>query len=176
MADIVKDAPKLVAKSLGNPKDVLKMEAADAVLFLGTIYGVAQRVRVKASLDKAGDPVTHEQIMGEFEGIPAGTIKADIGEQKGVKIDRIRSSVLYLPTGINEKLAAPLKIDGAPPIEFALKLYAVKHGKGFAWKVEPLFAPVASDPLARIRGMITGDTAKVPPEAQKETAKVARAR
>lgn len=158
---VILERPKLVAKSLGNPKKVLAMDAAGARHLIGTIYGVASRVKSKVTPDKAGNPQVFEQIVGDFEGVPADPLFVDEdGVQTPVKA--IRSGVLYLPAGIHERLAEPLKREDTQPIEFAIEIYTVKADNpiGYGYEVKSLMAPAAADPLEKMRALVGGTTQK----------------
>lgn len=150
------DRPKLVAKSLGNPKDVVGDKAPTRIL-LGTVIGVAEKIKEKVAADRAGNSQSFEQIVGSFEGIPAKPLTID-----GVVYDRISSGVLYLPDGIHQGLAAALtpatKGAAVSPIRFAIDLFAVKAPGtpgGYGYEAVPVVETVAFDPLADIRKIVT---------------------
>lgn len=142
---------KLVAKDLGNPKGVMAFEeGSKKVHVLGTIIGIATGVKSKV-MDN-GD--VFEQIMGQFEGV-----RADNGEV-------IESGILYLPSGIQERLAEPLKREGATDIQFGIQIGTrlAPNAAGYEYIVEQLHRPSAHDPLEAIRASIKENLALLPPD------------
>lgn len=132
--------PKLVVKSLGNPRVAASFSDDDKKAgkrhLLGTIMGTASRIKNK--VDAKGE--VFEAIVGDFEGTKAdGNV--------------VKSGLLYLPSGIHEMLADPLKEDDAKPIDFAMRIFTVPADNpiGYSYLVEPVLPPSAADPLAHIR-------------------------
>lgn len=159
MAKII-DKPALQAVHLGNPKDVLKMDGESPSMFMGVVYGVAKKTRPKITMDKAGNELTFEQIVGDFEGIPADKKEADM----------FRSQVLYLPENIHADLAKILNLPDAEPIKFAVELYAIKNGKkGIKWEAKSLIPVSVVDALAEIREAIAGKTKAIPAKHESVT-------
>lgn len=155
MTNITVSRPKLVASMLGNPKKVTAMDSPTARHLVCTIFGQADKVKTKVSADKAGNPQTFEQIVGQFEGIPSEPLKD--GDDV---ITAIQSGVLYLPSGIHERVASVLKGDDAPSVEFAIELYTVKatNPAGYSWEAREVIKSTAADPLTKMREAIAGKT------------------
>lgn len=168
MADpIVIDRPKISVTGMGNPKKVLALPEGQSRHLICAIYGTASGVKVRTVTDKAGNPQTFEPIVGQFEAVPADPMKvveSIDGKDVEVMISAVRSGVLYLPSGIHEQLAEPLKKEGARPIDFALEVYSVKatNAAGYTYEVKSLTKPAESDPLAAIRQAIQGKTKLLP--------------
>jgi len=102
---------------------------------LARIYGVATDVKHKRSA-KYGDS---ETILGDFRGVDMTT-----GEES-------KSSVLYLPRGLQEKILVAIEQNPDSDIRFAYDIWAEPEPKGesynlgFADLTEDASAP---DPLA----------------------------
>ena len=145
------DRPKLVVKSLGNPRTVIKMTGDNPRLILGVVYGIANKTKMKTVPDRAGNPQTVSQILGNFEGIPAEPIKD--GDDL---IGRISSNVLYLPEVVHVKMVEALSGKDAQPIRFAFEVSAVKSkgSIGYAWEFTQIIPTAAVDPMAEIRAAV----------------------
>lgn len=154
---IIITKPKLAPKDVGNPKGVTLLPEGQNRYLVGTIYGTATACKVRKVVKPNGDTEVFEPIVGNFEGIPAEpmfrTEKDGAGVETKVQIAAIQSGVLYLPTGIHERLAEPLKKEDAQPIDFAIEIYTVKAANpaGYSYELVPLLKPSASDPLQAIR-------------------------
>lgn len=167
MKHIVIDKPKLVVGLLGNPKKVVAMDKEGARYLVGTIFGVAQGVKAKTLPDRKGDPQVYEMIVGDFEGIPSEPVETDYDGEK-VIVDAFRSGVLYLPSGIHDRLAAALKGDDAQPVKFAIEIYTVKASNpaGYSYEARALTETQVSDPLAEMRAQLQGKVKALPKPAK----------
>lgn len=143
----------ITIKLLGDPKKVLGMEGANARHFLGTIFGVAEKVKTKTGVDKAGNTVTFEPIIGNFEAVPATPVQGDEGEPP---TDAYQSGILYLPGGIHDRITEALKMPDTPPIEFGIEVYTVKssNAAGYTYDLKVLLDTKAADPLSAMRDAI----------------------
>jgi len=152
---------KLSVSAFGNPKKVLGMDGDTARYLIGTIIGTADGIKLKKSQDTAGNAIVHEAITGNFEGIPADKWEVDEevdGVKTKVQIDGVRSGILYLPSGIHERLSSALKGDDVQPIKFAIECYSIKarNAAGYTYDVKAIMDAAASDPLAEMRKALAG--------------------
>jgi hypothetical protein len=134
---------KLTAKALGNPK-----LGSEQRHFLGTIRGIATGAKVK--MDQAGN--AYEAILGSFEGV------------RGKDGVILTSAMLYLPGGIHEMIAEPVKRattgeDGKTPVmgslTFSIDLYTVPapNAAGYSYEAVSNIPIAKSDPFAELRAM-----------------------
>lgn len=148
---------KLTVKDLGNPRIAANFEEGSNQRHpLGIIMGIAEKVRTV--VDAAGQPF--DAILGEFEGIRHTPQKIKDKDDEGNEYEReigiVRAGRLFLPSGIHEMIAIPLKAEGAVKIQFGIRVFTVKADNpiGYSYVVEPLYKPETADPLAHIRESI----------------------
>jgi len=131
---------KLVVKDLGDGSQVKGMEAKNAKFVLGTIVGIATGVRNRQ--DKTDPTKSHTALVGDFMGIPSDD-----------KMDRVRSSVCYLPEGIFGLIAGKLQGENAVDnVQFALEIATIKatNAAGYTWSITPKVETQEADPLAHL--------------------------
>jgi hypothetical protein len=160
---------KLAAKDCGDPKKILGLDADIKTLMLGTLIGQATKISQRA--DATGTKVV-EGLNGTFEAIPADP-----------KSDTIRSGTCYLPEGIFEMVAAPLRPDSegkqaAESVRFAVEVSVVRatNPQGYSWSFKPLMneAENENDPLVQIKAAMSKNGKALPAPAKepsKETVK-----
>lgn len=137
---------KLSIKTLGCvPLDAVKQGKE---VSLCRIFGVAQGVKYVPN-KQTGD--VSVALIGDFEGVNLTT-----GET-------LRSGVCYLPSGIHDKISAPLEAarrseTAADPIQFGVELcsFPSSNPGGYSYKAKPFFQTEAFDPLAEIRKAMLG--------------------
>lgn len=102
------------------------------------IGGVARGVVYKKNRD-TGEML--EGLAGDFIG------KCLIDDNE------FRSGVCYLPAGIQESIATLVRGDNPVPVEFMVKLQAVKakNPAGYSWQAVPLHKPETADPLQKFK-------------------------
>lgn len=119
-------APQLL---LAQPENVSKLK-------VNVIAGIVKAVKMKENKE-TGE--VFEQLVGDFRAI-----NPDTGESTA-------SAVLYLPTGIHEMVADPVK-EGAKDLEFAINIYAVraKNAAGYSWEAELLSEVKTTSPVDKL--------------------------
>lgn len=138
---------KLTVKDLGDGSLVKQLPAANAKHVLGTIVGIASGVRNRA--DKTDPTKTHTALIGDFLGVPSDS-----------KMDRVRSSVCYLPEGIFGLIAGKLQGEsGVENVQFALEIATIKatNAAGYTWSITPKVETAEADPLEHLL-----EAAKIP--------------
>lgn len=162
--------PKLTVKDMKcDPKRVLGMEGDEARQMMCRIYGVASDTKVKTLTDtRDGSVKNYEQLKGQFRGINLTT-----GE-------RFQSGILYLPEGIHELLAEPLKAAHAAnedaEVTFGFDVFSEKRKNvaGYGYGAVVLGEPAADDAFARLESDFVKAGAPAlpaPAEPKPETAK-----
>lgn len=143
----VKMVGKIVAKTLGNPKQAAALETMGDSVVLGKIFGICDGVKAKE------DPITGKTyfpLIGRFQAV---TVKGDV----------IRSGVLYFPQGIHETYeSAARKLEDGSTLQFAVELRSVRssNAAGYSYEAVDLMPPAESDPLDTFANKILSDGAK----------------
>lgn len=143
---------KMSIKSIGcNPKAAsAKNEADKTPVVLCVIFGNA--VDAKTWEDNRIGRVC-SCLIGDFGGINLQQGTPEYGQS-------FRSGKLFLPDGIYETVETAVLGDGSKDpnsVEFAFELQAVRATNpiGYSYQAIPRIRPVAEDPLARIRAMVS---------------------
>ena len=141
---------KIVGATLGNPKAIHNLPEGQTELLLGRVIGTASDIVMRTV------PLTGEQVLGikgEFEATPADETK-----------DVVQAPVLWLPCDGNELVAKMLynekgeRIANAVDIAFDIAVFKASNAAGYSWKLKPLFAPAADNPMERLRARIAEAT------------------
>jgi hypothetical protein len=129
---------KITPKVTGvDPKRLLGLAADVTSLDVAIIGGIANSVKTKEDTRNGS---LYEFIAGTFRAINPET-----GEE-------FNSGVLYLPAGIHDLIAEPLRQGGATGLEFMLKLKVVRatNAVGYSWQGELLNEVAEASPLDRL--------------------------
>jgi hypothetical protein len=121
------------------------------------IFGIASGTKLKNAAN--GDKF--EAIVGDFEAHNLET-----GEV-------FNSGVLYLPAGLHERVAEPLKAEGAEAIQFGIEISAfpANNPSGYSYKAKNVVKSETADPLAALRAQAVEGMKLLP--AAKDKAKKA---
>lgn len=157
-----------INKALMSPKILVTMPENVLKLYLGRIFGIADRIAKRT----APDLKTYEGLGGSFEAVPA---KIEGQEER----DTIQSGVLYLPEGIYETVANILKETDKEGVlvnkslQFGFDVFAVRasNPQGYSYQFMPLGKPTANDPLSAVRAEMLKVAPPVPKALPKPEAK-----
>lgn len=182
---------KIQLKDMGSPKKLGALDETIRQLKLGTVLGIASDI-IRRTMPN-GD--VFEGLGGSFECV-----------SEDANTDTIQSGILYLPAGVYEAVANPLKemepvldadgkakndSDGNPvlkrktaSVSFAFEVFVIRadNPQGYSWKFTPLGQDAGSvrpvDPLSELRLLMAGPAqAALPkPEAAKEPETVGAAK
>lgn len=145
---------KLTVTTIGAGAIAKRVATEKKELVCARLFGMAAGIKIV----KAANGDTFEAITGSFEAHNAET-----GEV-------FQSGILYLPSGLHERVVEPLKNDPDSTIEFGIEISAYPAGnpQGYSWKAKPLFKASAADPLAQLRTTaLSGFTPKALPAPEK---------
>lgn len=147
MADI-SEVAKITPALLGKPS---RAKADGKEVPLAIVFGNATGVKMVKALN--GD--TFEALRGDFESTSLET-----GEI-------FKSGILYLPTGIHDRILEKLKANPDTVIQFAIQLSAIpaNNPQGYSWKATNRAKIDEADPLAALRAEAMKDV-KVTPVAE----------
>ena len=136
---------KISVQVFGAAKTLLASIAADKKsLLVGYIYGQATDLSVRSSPDGASQ---YEGLKGQFE----------IAENNADGT-ATTAPTCYLPQGVHDTIRNVLfnKTDGkrataACKFGYAVSMTRADNADGYVWDFKPLAAPVADDPLPKLR-------------------------
>lgn len=145
----------LVARDLGNPRDVLKMDVGVS-LPIGRFVGeVTEAVSKRDKQDNV-----YDELRGKFKGIPTTPYEVtDREANTKVTVDTLVSGRLLLPSSVHQDLVDTIRkaVDGHV-VHFAVDLAVTRADTttGYRWEVTHLF-PLTShenNPFAHIDAKI----------------------
>jgi hypothetical protein len=152
--------PKITAKDVGAaPEKVLGLDDEKGRYPLMRVYGVARRIKVKSLTNPNTGEVSHyEALNGDFRAVNAQT-----GE-------RFQSGVLYLPDGIHDLIADPLKSaqenNETAEVTFAMDLFSERRNNlsKYGYGATVLGEPTVPDAISQLEAAIekTPGVAKLP--------------
>jgi hypothetical protein len=150
--------PKITVKDVGaQPELILGNEDPKARHPLMRVYGVARRTKVKSLTNPNTGEVSHyEQLNGDFRAINAKT-----GE-------RFQSGILYLPEGIHELIADPLKSaaenNESAEVTFALDIWSERRNNlsKYGYGATVLGEPTVPDAIAALEKSIEHSAPALP--------------
>jgi hypothetical protein len=142
--------PKITAKDVGaQPEKVLGYDDDKARHPLMRVYGVARRIKTKSLTNPNTGEVSHyEALNGDFRAVNAQT-----GE-------RFQSGVLYLPDGIHDLIADPLKSaqenHESAEVTFAMDLFSERRANlsKYGYGATVLGEPTVPDAIAALEKAI----------------------
>jgi len=151
---------KISLKSIGATPAKNSVEAGKPVT-LAAIYGTVHK---------------HETVTTTF-----GDSERFVGNVEAINIatgDTYRSGKMFVPSIVEELLAAAVDSVEDGSVEFALEIgaeHSEKGNMGYAYTVKPLRKMAEADSLAHLRAEVADKLAALPaPEAKPETSKGAK--
>lgn len=128
------EVAKITPALLGKPS---RAKADGKEVALAIVFGNATGVKMVKSPN--GD--MFEALRGDFEATSLET-----GEI-------LKSGILYLPTGIHDRILEKIKADPDTVVQFAIQLSAIpaSNPQGYTWKATNRAKIEQADPLAKLR-------------------------
>lgn len=146
----ISEVAKITPGMLGKPS---RAKAENKEIAIARIFGIANGIKVV----KAPNGDIFEALKGNFEAYSL---------EDGVVLT---SGILYLPTGIHDRVLAQLKdADEGTSIQFGIELAAIpaSNPQGYSWKATAKVKQDRADPLAELRKMTIADAKLLPAPAK----------